>query len=94
VPASDSIKFPEIALFKKAERKGVAKFAGIGYDAKDGRLLGVSDPQFGFSHETRYVVLLFFSWERKDFIPDDDRLIPLSGDDLPWRSEGEEDEAR
>lgn len=87
VPASDSIKFPEIALFKKAERKGVAKFAGVGYDAKDGRLLGVSEPQFGFSHETRYVVLLFFSWERKDFIPDDERLIPLGGDDLPWRSE-------
>jgi hypothetical protein len=83
VPASDSITFPEIALFKKAERKGVAKFAGVGYDAKDGHLLGVSEPQFGFSHETRYVLLLFFSWERKDFIPEDEGLIPLSAEDLP-----------
>lgn len=83
VPASDSITFPEIALFKKAERKGVAKFAGVGYDAKDGHLLGVSEPQFGFSHETRYVLLLFFSWERKDFIPEDEGLIPLGAEDLP-----------
>jgi hypothetical protein len=94
LPVSDSIKFPEIALFKKSERKGVAKFAGIGYDAKEGHLLGASEPQFGFSHETRYVALLFFSWERKDFIPDDERLIPLNGDDLPWHSERDEDEPR
>jgi hypothetical protein len=83
VPASGAITFPEIALFKKAERKGVAKFAGVGYDAKDGHLLGASDPQFGFSHETRYVLLLFFSWERKDFIPQDEGLIPLGAEDLP-----------
>ena len=83
VPASDSITFPEIALFKRAERRGVAKFAGVGYDAKDGRLLGVSEPQYGFSHETRFVVLLFISWERRDFIPEDERLLPLSASDLP-----------
>jgi hypothetical protein len=83
IPATASITFPEIALFKRAERKGVAKFAGVGYDAKDGKLLGVSEPQFGFSHERRYVLLLFFAWERRDFIPEDDRLVPLSASDLP-----------
>lgn len=85
IPASDSVTFPELALFKRAERRGVAKFAGVGYDAKSGELLSVSGPQFGFSHETRFGLLLFFSWERRDFIPEDaDRGgLPVSRDDLP-----------
>jgi hypothetical protein len=93
VPASESVTFPEIALFKKAERKGIAKFAGVGYDAKDGQLLGVSEPQFGFSHERRYVLLLFFSWERKDFMPEDEGLVPLNSDDLPRFPGGKSDTA-
>ena len=68
VPLSDSITFPEFSLYKRAERRGTAKFAGVAYDAKTGKLLSATEPQLGFSHETRYVLLLFFSWENRDFI--------------------------
>lgn len=89
VPLAGELPFPEIALFKRAERQGVAKFAGVGYGAKDGKLLGASEPQYGFSREKQYVLLLFFSWERRDFIPKDkeEGLVPLSTADLPFFGE-------
>lgn len=73
IPLAGAVGIPEIALFKKAERKGVAKFAGVGYSAKDGKLTGASGEQYGFSRETRWVVLLFFSWETGDYLPEDQR---------------------
>lgn len=95
VPTTSAITFPEIALFKRSERRGVAKFAGVGYDAKTGALIGATEPQFGFSHEKRFVVLLFISWEKRDFIPEEDEdLIPLSADDLPsWPFKREDAES-
>lgn len=70
IPLAGAVGVPEIALFKKSERKGVAKFAGVGYGAKDGKLTGASDPQYGYARETRWVFLLFFSWETSDFLPE------------------------
>ena len=61
LPVGNSISVPEIALFKQAEEKGVAKFVATGYDAKTGKLIATSDPRFGFSHNTNHTVLLFFS---------------------------------
>lgn len=84
IPLTGQLPFPEIALFKRQERSGVAKFAGVGYDAKTGKLLGATEPQFGSSHERRYVLLLFFSWEQRDFIPQEERLVPISAADLPF----------
>ena len=60
---------PEIALFKTAQDKGVAKFVATGYDAKTGKLLATTDPQYGFSHQTNHTVLLFFSWQTGDVTP-------------------------
>lgn len=89
VPLTGQLPFPEIALFKRQERGGVAKFAGVGYDAKTGKLLGATEPQYGFSRERRYVLLLFFSWERRDFIPKDERTLPISAADLPFTERDE-----
>lgn len=90
VPLTGQLPFPEIALFKRQERGGVAKFAGVGYDAKTGKLLGATEPQYGFSHERRYVLLLFFSWERRDFIPKEERTLPISAADRPFTERDEE----
>jgi hypothetical protein len=60
---------PEIALFKTAQDKGVAKFIATGYDAKTGKLIATTDPQYGFSHQTNHTILLFFSWESGDLVP-------------------------
>ncbi len=68
-PAGNSVTVPEIALFKQAEEKGVAKFVATGYDAKTGQLLATSDPRYGFAHNTNHTVLLFFSWATGDVIP-------------------------
>jgi hypothetical protein len=68
-PAGNSVTVPEIALFKQAEEKGVAKFVATGYDAKTGKLIASSDPRYGFAHNTNHTVLLFFSWATGDVIP-------------------------
>jgi hypothetical protein len=69
IPVGTSISVPEIALFKTAEDKGVAKFVATGYDAKTGKLIATTDPRYGFAHNTNHVVLLFFSWSTGDLIP-------------------------
>jgi hypothetical protein len=69
IPVGNSVTVPEIALFKQAEEKGVAKFVATGYDAKTGKLLSTTDARFGFSHNTNHTVLLFFSWATGDVIP-------------------------
>lgn len=68
-PAGNSVTVPEIALFKQAEEKGVAKFVATGYDAKTGKLLATTDPRYGFAHNTNHTVLLFFSWATGDVVP-------------------------
>ena len=69
IPAGNSVTVPEIALFKQAEEKGVAKFVATGYDVKTGKLLATTDARYGFSHNTNHTVLLFFSWSTGDVIP-------------------------
>jgi hypothetical protein len=68
-PIGNSVTVPEIALFKNAQAKGVAKFVATGYDAKTGKLIATTDPQYGFSHQTNHTVLLFFSWQTGDVVP-------------------------
>jgi hypothetical protein len=65
------VTVPEIALFKSAEDKGVAKFVATGYDVNTGKLIAMTDPRYGFSHQTNHTVLLFFSWETDDTVPAD-----------------------
>jgi hypothetical protein len=68
-PIGTSVSVPEIALFKTAQDKGVAKFVATGYDAKSGKLIATSDPQYGIAHQTNHTILLFFSWQTGDVIP-------------------------
>jgi hypothetical protein len=69
IPAGNSVTVPELAIFKQAEQKGVAKFVATGYDAKTGALIATSDPRYGFSHNTNHTVMLFFSWATGDIVP-------------------------
>ncbi len=68
-PIGTSVSVPEIALFKSAQDKGVAKFVATGYDAKTGKLIATTDPQYGISHQTNHTILLFFSWQTGDLVP-------------------------
>jgi hypothetical protein len=71
LPVGNSVTVPEISLFKSAQDKATAKFVATGYDAKTGKLIATSDPQYGFSHQTNHTIMLFFSWETGDLIPPD-----------------------
>lgn len=69
VPLTAAPKIPEIALFKKDQQRGIAKLAVTAYDAKDGSYLASTSPTYGFSHRTRWTVLIFINWLSSDVIP-------------------------
>ena len=66
IPFAGPLKTPEIALFKKALRSGVAKVAMTGYGAKDGALKFSSGPEVGLVQRTKWTVLLFITWTSSD----------------------------
>lgn len=76
IPLAGSFSFPEIALFKKRDREGIAKFAATGYGATDGNLVDSSGPQYGYSRQTDWVVLLFLSWTSSDVTPEEPDASP------------------
>jgi hypothetical protein len=71
--ASTGVGFPEIALYKSDEQKGVAKFAFIGYDNKTGKPVQIEDPQYGFSHVDKQTVLIFVNWTDNDTLPEENK---------------------
>lgn len=75
IPLAGRFDTPEIALFKRTERKGVAKFSAHSYGVKDGRLIDSTAPQFGYANKRDWVVLLFISWKTSD--------LPSEKDDDP-----------
>ena len=66
VPLSGALKFPEIALFKKAQQIGTAKVAMTGYNQKDGSYGFTVGPDEGYSHRIQWTVLIFISWTSDD----------------------------
>jgi len=49
VPLTGDLTTPEMALYKRAERRGITKIALNAYRREDGSLVGKTDNQFGFS---------------------------------------------
>ena len=68
VPLMGTLNLPELALFKKDETRGVAKFAATLYDQRSGALKSVSGASYGFSHKTHWVIALI-AWTRNDTLP-------------------------
>jgi hypothetical protein len=75
--AGSGFTFPEIALFKVDQRRAIAKFAAVGYGAKDGKHIESVTPQYGVSHKTQWTVLLFINWSRTDAIPREAQYSPF-----------------
>ena len=74
--ASTALTTPELALYKDAEQKGVAKFAATAYNGgKHVFEIPVQDLKYGFSHDAKYTALLFISWEDNDAVPDEDDVV-------------------
>ena len=70
IPLAGEFTLPELALYKRDRRQGVVKLALTSYDAKTGALRDSQEPSYAFSHQTEWVVLLFFSWDSNDVMPD------------------------
>ena len=70
IPLTGVVTIPEIALFKRDRRQGVAKAAITVYDAKTGEYRTASGAQYGYSRSTDWTILLLISWSNNDTIPD------------------------
>lgn len=69
VPLAGDLSTPEMALYKRAERRGIAKLGLTAYDAKGGGYVGGTGTKFGFSQKKEWTVLFFISWGSEDYIP-------------------------
>jgi hypothetical protein len=90
VPTTGDLAVPEVALFKKEERRGIAKFSAFAYDARQGGLISSAAPDIGTSHKTQWVVALFISWNTNDITPEAHRKRQQDyffGDPLPLENE-------
>jgi len=75
--AGQAVKIPQIALYSDKVRQGVAKIAAFGYSTSDGRLIGITGPQFGYSHQYERTVLFFFTWHATDLPEEQSNLLGL-----------------
>lgn len=77
IPFAGNAPFPKIALYERQVEEGVAKFAATSYDTKDASVTETSsDPQYGFSHNTKNIVFIFFSWTTDDTRPSSEEDAP------------------
>lgn len=78
IPFAGTFKFPQVALYDRAEEVGVSKLVVADYSRASGTYAGSSGPVYGFAHDRRYTVLLFFDWRKQDFRPDE-FAAPIDG---------------
>ena len=64
-------------MFKRTQTKATAKFIATGYDAKTGKLVIATDPQFGHSD---WVLLFLLSWSNSDYLETERVDIDASGE--------------
>lgn len=69
VPLAGKVTTPELALYKRDERRGIAKFAATAYTAEEGEFVDSTNARYGFSHKRKWTVLLAASWSNDDLIP-------------------------
>lgn len=61
-----SMSTPELNIFKQEERDGLAKFAATVTDTKTGKLIVATDPAYGYSRRSAWVLLFFITWHESD----------------------------
>lgn len=68
IPFAQNVKTPEIALFKKNKRSGVAKFLVSFYSADGGYPQDIVGPVYGFSYFGRSSIL-GLGWQHQNLLP-------------------------
>jgi Family of unknown function (DUF6655) len=75
--AGQAAKIPQLALYNDKVRQGVAKIAAFGYSRSDGKLIDVTGPQFGYSHQYERTLLFFFTWRTSDLPEEKSNLLDI-----------------
>lgn len=70
VPLAGTMSLPEIALYKRDQRAGIAKVALTFLNRADGSLAAPSERTLGRADRTGWTALLFYSWEKDELPPD------------------------
>src|SRR6185312_3453411 len=71
IPLAGTIGLPEIALYKKRTRSGIAKFVATAYPANKDIPASSADPKYGVTNEREWTVLLFIGWKKSDVAIDE-----------------------
>jgi hypothetical protein len=69
IPLVGTLSTPKLALYERNRQTGIAKLAVTAY-GKDGALTASTGPTYGESDKTEWGLLLFFSWEKQDLLPE------------------------
>jgi hypothetical protein len=72
IPINDSfnvVSLPELSVYSRRDRVGVAEFSGFLYDAKTGAPLGVIDPMTGQFRIRSHKLFMIFSWGQQRLDP-------------------------
>lgn len=75
--AGQAAKIPQIAIYSDKVRQGIAKIAAFGYSTSDGKLIDITGPQFGYSHQYERTLLFFFTWRTSDLPKEKPTLLDL-----------------
>ncbi|MBU1324351.1 MAG: hypothetical protein KJ676_03840 [Alphaproteobacteria bacterium] len=72
IPINDSfnvVSLPELSVYSRRDRVGVAEFSGFLYDARTGVPLGVVDPLTGQFRIRSHKLFMIFSWGQQRLDP-------------------------
>lgn len=72
IPLTGTVQTPQIALYQKARRTGVAKFGVAFYSAKTGEMQDIVGPVYGFSHDDRSSIM-GISWQNQNLLTLDEQ---------------------
>ena len=61
-----AVTTPELDLFKQVEADGIAKFAASVVDTQTGKLIVATEPAYGYSRRSNWVLLFAITWHESD----------------------------
>lgn len=74
IPINDTfnvVSLPELSVYSRRDRVGVAEFSGFVYDAKTGRALGAVTPMTGRFRIRSHQMFMIFAWGQQRLEPGD-----------------------
>lgn len=78
-PNLTTVTIPELSVYSRRDRTGVAEFSAFAYDARTGRPIAVAGRIAGATTIRSHTLLMVFPWGQKEVRPGDRSLGPK-----PW----------